>query len=106
MNTLEEAKEGVQSLMLDKQFGEAGNTIVVEEITSNNSDFEVTELHVHLIDEKRAEHFKSQKRYLGVKTEKGEVLLPPFRLKIDDTVTFGLKSFLGIKYVSYKGIQK
>ena len=28
------------------------NTIVVEEITSNNSDFEVTELHVHLIDEK------------------------------------------------------
>ena len=30
-NTLEEAKEGVQSLMLDKQFGEAGNTIVVEE---------------------------------------------------------------------------
>ena len=78
------------------------NTIVVEEITSNNSDFEVTELHVHLIDEKRAEHFKSQKRYLGVKTEKGEVLLPPF----DDTVTFGLKSFLGIKYVSYKGIQK
>lgn len=82
------------------------NTIVVEEITSNHSDFEITELHVHLIDGKRAEHFKSQKRYLSVKTEKGEVLLPPFRLKIDDTVTFSLKSFLGMKYVSYKGIQK
>ena len=64
------------------------NTIVVEEITSNNSDFEITELHVHLIDEKKAENFKSRKRYLGIKTEKGEVLLPPFRLKIDDTYQF------------------
>ena len=30
-NTLEEAKEGVQSIMLDKQFGSAGNRMVVEE---------------------------------------------------------------------------
>ena len=29
--TLKEAKEGVQSLMLDKQFGSAGNQIVIEE---------------------------------------------------------------------------
>lgn len=30
-NTLEEAEAGVKTLMLDKQFGSAGNTIVVEE---------------------------------------------------------------------------
>ncbi len=30
-NTLEEAQEGVKSIMLDKQFGTAGNRIVVEE---------------------------------------------------------------------------
>ena len=30
-NTLEEAKAGVRTLMLDKQFGDAGNTIVIEE---------------------------------------------------------------------------
>lgn len=30
-NTLEDAKEGVKTLMLDKQFGDAGNTIVIEE---------------------------------------------------------------------------
>lgn len=30
-NTREEAMEGVRSLMLDKQFGDAGNTIVIEE---------------------------------------------------------------------------
>lgn len=30
-NTLEEAKEGVKTLMIDKQFGDAGNEIVIEE---------------------------------------------------------------------------
>lgn len=30
-NTLEEAKEGVQAIMLDKQFGTAGNAMVIEE---------------------------------------------------------------------------
>ena len=30
-NTLEEAKDGVKSIMLDKQFGTAGNTMVIEE---------------------------------------------------------------------------
>ena len=30
-DTLEEAKEGVKTLMLDKQFGDAGNEIVIEE---------------------------------------------------------------------------
>ena len=30
-NTLDEAKEGVQSIMLDKQFGSAGNRMVIEE---------------------------------------------------------------------------
>ena len=30
-NTLEEAKDGVQSIMMDKQFGSAGNRMVIEE---------------------------------------------------------------------------
>lgn len=81
------------------------NTIVVEEITSNHSDFEITELHIQLIDEKRAGIFKMKKGYYAIKTEAGEVLLPPYRLKIEDTVTFSLKSFLGIKYITQKGIQ-
>ena len=64
------------------------STILVEEITSSHSDF------------------KSKKRYYTCKTDFGEVLLPPFKLKIQDTVTFSLKSFLGIKYVAQKGIVK
>lgn len=82
------------------------STIVVEEVTSNNSDFEITELHVHLIDEKSAEVFKKKKGYYTVRSEHGEVLFPPFQLKLEDTITFYLKSFLGIKYLGYKGIQK
>ena len=81
------------------------NIIVVEEITSNNSDFEITELHLQLIDEKLADYFKTKKGYYTVKTQTGEVLLPPYRLKIGETVTLGLKSFLGIKYITQKGIQ-
>ena len=30
-NTLEEAREGVQSIMMDKKFGTAGNKMVIEE---------------------------------------------------------------------------
>ena len=92
--------------LLDYMQKKGKSTIVIEEVTSNNSDFEITELHVHLIDQKSAEIFKTKKRYYSVKTDAGEVLLPPYRLKLADTITFGLKSFLGIKYISYQGIQK
>lgn len=92
----------LQEYMLKKK----KSTIVVEEITSNNSDFEITELHIHLISEKQAEHFKTRKRYYTQKTDFGEVLLPPFKLKIADTVTFSLKSFLGIRYIGQRGIEK
>ena len=79
--------------------------ILVEEITSSNSDFEITELHIRLVDEKAARLFKTKKRYYACQTDFGEVLLPPFKLKIADTVVFSLKSFLGIKYVAQKGIE-
>ena len=92
--------------LLDYMHRKNRNTIVVEEITSNNSDFEITELHVHLIDDKRADFFKTKKGYFCISTENGFVLLPPFHLQYEDTVTFGLKSFLGIKYVTYQGIRQ
>lgn len=80
-------------------------TIVVEVVTANCSDFEITELNVHLINEKQAEYFKTKKKFRSKETEMGEVLLPPYRLEYDDTVTFGLKSFLGIKQLTWQGIK-
>lgn len=79
-------------------------TVIVEVAASNCSDFEVTELHVHLINEKQADYFKTKKHFRSREVSEGEVLLPPYRLEYADTITFGLKSFLWIKYVTHKGI--
>lgn len=80
-------------------------TVVVEVVTSNCSDFEVTELMVNLVGEKRAEYFRTKKKFRSYEADGGELLLPPYRLDFDDTLTFGLKSFLGIKQVTHQGIK-
>lgn len=80
------------------------NIIAVEVVASNHSDFEVTELHVHFVNAKQAEYFEKKKHFKSHATEMGQVLLPPYRMEYNDTVTFGLKSFLGIPYVTHQGI--
>lgn len=79
--------------------------IAVEVVTSNNSDFEVTELHVRFLNEKMARVFKEKKHFKSHETDVGEVLLPPYRLEYEDRVIFGLKSFLGIRYLTHQGIR-
>lgn len=78
--------------------------IVVEVITSDSSDFEVTELHTHFINAKQKEYFKTKKHFYSKETELGEVLFPPYRLELKETVTFRLKTFLFIRYVVQEGI--
>lgn len=78
--------------------------IIVEVVTINNSEIEITELHVHFINEKQTEFYKTKKNYRSIETEMGEVLLPCFKLQYDEEIVLGLKSFLGIKSLSYKGI--
>lgn len=90
--------------LLERMRQKQKHVIIVEVVTSDSSDFEVTELHVYLADEKRAAFFKEKKKYKGQPMEAGEVLLPPYRLEYADTVTFGLKSFLFFKWVTYEGI--
>lgn len=80
-------------------------TLVVELITVNNSDFEITELSVHFVDERMRKIFTEKRRYRAFSTESGEVLLPPFPLELEETVTFGLKSFLFFNSVTYTGIK-
>ena len=81
------------------------DTIVVELVEINNSDLEVSELHIQLVDQKRAQFFREKKRYRSVDTEHGTVLLPRYPLQVAETVTFGLKSFLCFRYVTCKGIK-
>lgn len=82
-----------------------GMTAIAVEVISSNSDFEITELYVHLIKDRQAEYFKAKKGFRGILTEHGEVLLPPYRLEYSDTITFGLKKvwiFHGIRYSGIK----
>jgi hypothetical protein len=78
--------------------------IIVEVATSDSSDFEVTELHVHFVNEKQSEFFKNKKHFRSIATELGEVLLPPYRLEYEPVITFHLKKFLFIPYVAQEGI--
>ena len=78
--------------------------IIVELVQINNSEIEIAELHVHFVDERQTEIFKTKKQYSSVTTEMGEVLLPHFKLTFEDEIIFGLKKFLIFKSISYKGI--
>lgn len=80
-------------------------TIAVEVMTSDHSDFEVTELYVHLIRDKQVPYFKEKKHFRAIRGELGEVLLPPYRLEYDDTLVFGLKKTWIFRSVKYTGIR-
>ena len=80
-------------------------TVLVELVEIAHTDLDVTEFNVRLADEKTKEHFLTKKRYRRLETAEGDVLLPPFPLELADTVTFGLKSFLGFKYLTCQGIK-
>lgn len=78
--------------------------IIVEVVTINNSEIEISELHVHFVDDRQTDIFKKKHRYRGVETEMGEVLLPHYKLNYEDEVVFGLKKFLCFRSISYTGI--
>jgi len=79
-------------------------TLAVELVELNNTDLEITDLHIYFVNERvRAQLLK--KGYSVVPTDLGEVLLPRFPLQMADTVTFGLRSFLFFKHVTCDGIK-
>ena len=78
--------------------------IAIEVISADHSDFDVTELYVHFMTDKRAAYFKESKHFRSIVTKVGEVLLPPYRLEYDDVLTFGLgRGLFGIKKLTYEG---
>lgn len=91
--------------LLDYMQKHSKRTIVVEFVEINNSDFEISELHVRFVDGRMREQFLTKKHYRLYTTDHGEVLLPRFPLELEETVTFGLKSFLGFKRLTYTGIK-
>lgn len=77
--------------------------IVVEVVSSDHSDIEITELYAHVVPDKKAQEFL-KKRYVAKEADFATILLPPYRLHYAETVHFRLHSFLGIKSVRQEGI--
>ena len=65
----------------------------------------MVDLHIYLPHPNQKEKFLKEKRYRTVTTEVGEVLLPPYPLKIDEEITFELKKFWVFASVRCKGIK-
>ena len=79
--------------------------LLVEMVELNNSDLDITELHPYFVNERMKDQFVNKKGYRVFPTELGEVLLPHYPFTMDDTVIFGLKSFLFFHHVTCKGIK-
>lgn len=80
-------------------------TLLVELVEVSSSDIEITELHVRFVNERLRNQFIDKKRYQVFPTQFGEVLLPRFPLSLEETITFGLKSFLCFHRITYTGIK-
>ena len=80
--------------------------IIVEVVTISNSEIEISELHIHFVDDRQPDIFKKKHRYRGVETEMGEVLLPHYKLNYEEEIVFGLKKFLCFRSISYSGISQ
>ena len=79
--------------------------ISVEVAQSNASDFEVSELFLRLVTDDFARYLKDKKRYRGFPLEGGgEVLMPPYRLETEETVTFGREKKWIFPVLTIKGI--
>ena len=82
-----------------------GMTAIAVEVVTSNSDIEITELYVHLLQDRLVEYFKAKKGFRSVRGEGGEVLLPPYRLEYDDTIRFSLKKHWIFRSVGYTGLR-
>ncbi|MBR2527991.1 MAG: hypothetical protein IKE58_05950 [Blautia sp.] len=79
--------------------------ISVEVASSHASDFEVTEIFLRFVRDSQADYLCRKQRYRSIQTEIGRVLLPPYRLEYDDTITFGLKKYWIFRHVTFDGIR-
>ena len=79
--------------------------IVVDVAKADHSDFDVTELYVRLADEKTAALLRDRRGYRSFPTSIGLLLLPRYRLEIDENVSFDIKQFWIFRKIIMQGIR-
>ncbi len=90
--------------------GKSKKNIVVEVATSDTSDFDVTEIFIRTCDNKHRDYLLNKKKYRrqeidGIDPEEAVVLLPNYRLEIDEEIQFDLKKIFIFNKITYKGIR-
>ena len=79
--------------------------IVVDVVTADHSDFDVTELHVFLVSDRHAGNLIKEKNFHPKQAgDDITVLLPNYRLEYDETITFGVKKVLWFTVLTHGGI--
>jgi len=79
--------------------------IMVEVVSSNTSDFDVTEICLRFIPDKFADRLIEKDRYRAVEAPVGRLIMPPYRLEIAQEVCFYLKKFLFMNLIKQNGIK-
>ncbi len=84
--------EFIISPELEEYMKKKGKTAVSVEIASaDHSDFEISEMYLRLVDDKTVDFLVEKKRGRVREASYGRVVLPPYRLHYEETITFRLK---------------
>jgi len=78
--------------------------IIVEVASSDSSDFQVSEFHIHFVSDKQANLFVKRQGFHTYETEIGLILLPNYRLEYKEEIIFGIKKVLFFHKITVDGI--
>ena len=73
--------------------------------TSDSSDFEVTELHIHFLTQKQADGMVRRRHYHEYAADCCPVLLPNYRLSYAPVLHFYLKKLGPLAFVRAEGVE-
>ena len=79
--------------------------ILIEVVTANTSDIEVSEIAVRFVSPRIADHYIREKRFAEKQTEVCTVLLPRYPINYADTVMLDIRSFLFFHLLRQKGMK-
>jgi len=82
------------------------SNILVDIASTDNCDFDVTELYLRFISQKHADRILgSGKGFKAYDAPVGQIIFPQYKLNISDTIRVSLKSFLFIKWLKQDGVK-
>lgn len=84
--------------------GKKRQNVSIEVASSDHSDIEITELFVRLVTDDFANYLLEKKRYRSIPAPVGQLLLPPYRLVLADTIRVDVKKKLWFHRVVFTGV--